>query len=207
MSRPRLGTLTVAGLSALPRTCEDCILGPAVVPGGDAEGGAATWVRSAEADWGFCGITAHQDDRIVGYLLLTSPLHVPRSGPQSGGGMNPDAAVVMTLRVLPAYAGAGVGRQLVQAASARLIRTHFQALEVRGSTGPGVCTLPAVGFLETVGFTRVDENPLTPRMRLDFSRTVRWVPDLRPAWERLVGWALPLPPEPAGRAPAERRSR
>jgi ribosomal protein S18 acetylase RimI-like enzyme len=205
MSRPRLATLTAAGLSGLPPTCPDCVLGPAVVPGLERDAAPATWVRGAEADWGFCGVTAHHEDQVVGYLLVTSPLHVPRTGPQSGGGMNPDAAVVMTVRVLPAYADSGVGRQLVQAAAARLTRTQFAALEARASIGPGVCTLPSVDFLQSVGFTRIDDHPLTPRMRLDFSRTVRWMPDFRPAWDRLVGWAFPVPPQPAGRAPAERR--
>lgn len=207
MSRPRLNTLTAAGLPALPTTCPGCVLGPGIAPGLDQRGEPATWVRAAEIDWGFCGVTAHQDDRVVGYLLLTPPLHVPRTGPQSGGAMNPDAAVVMTVRVLEGYAGFGLGRQLVQAAAARLARTQFAALEVRGSTGPGVCALPPVRFLESVGFARIDAHPLTPRMRLDFSRTVRWVPDLRPALERLVGWARPLPPEPAGRVRSEGRSR
>lgn len=205
MSRPRLTILTTAGLSELPRTGSTCLLGPGITPGLDGDANPATWARSAQNDWGFCGVTAYADGAVAGYLLVSSPLHVPRSGPQSGG-LNPDAAIVMSLRVTEAYAGSGIGRQLVQTAAARLTRTQFQALEVRGTEGRPCCALPPVGFLESVGFLPVDDHPLTPRLRLELSRTLRWMPDLRPAWERLVGWARPLPPAPAGRAPTERQS-
>lgn len=206
MSRPRLTTLTTGTLATLPRTCRTCVLGPRVSPGLDAEGEPVTWARAAHSDWGFCGVVACDGGAVIGYVLLSSPLHVPRMGPQSGGGLNPDAAVVMSLRVLEPYAGYGVGRQLVQAAAARLTRTQFEALEVRGSVGSCCCALPPVGFLEAVGFLPVDAHPWTPRLRLELSRTLRWIPDFRPAWERLVGWARPLPPAPAGRAPAEGRA-
>lgn len=205
MSRPRLRILTTAGLAALPRTCSNCLLGPGITPGLESDGTPVGWARSAQTDWGFCGVCAYADSGLAGYLLVSPPLHVPRTGPQSGG-LSPDAAVVMSLRVVQAYAGSGIGRQLVQSVTARLTRTQFDALEVRGTAGPPCCALPAVGFLESVGFLPVDPHPLTPRLRLDFSRTRRWVPDLRPAWERLLGWARPLPPAPAGRAPAERES-
>lgn len=206
MSRPRLSPLTLTGLADLPITCQGCVLGHPIQPAIDETGQPATWARSAHADWGFCGIVAHQSDRVMGFLLLSAPLHVPRIGPQSGVALNPDAVVVMNLRVLPEYAGVGIGRQLVQSAAGRLTRTHFQALEALATTTNPSCAIPSVSFLESVGFTRLDDHLMNPRMRLEFSRTVRWVPDLRPAWDRLVGWARPLPPEPAGRAPMERHS-
>jgi ribosomal protein S18 acetylase RimI-like enzyme len=205
MSRPRLTSLTIGNLSALPMTCPSCLLGPGIKPGLDEDAKPTTWARSAQNDWGFCGVGAYAHGAVVGYLLISSPLHVPRTGPQSGG-LNPDAAVMMSLRVVEPYAGCGLGRQLVQSAAARLIRTQFEALEVRGSLHQRCCALPPVGFLESVGFLPVDDHPLTPRMRLEFSRTLRWVPDLRPTLERLVGWVRPLPPAPAGPVPAERQS-
>jgi ribosomal protein S18 acetylase RimI-like enzyme len=202
MSRPRVTPLGTGELSRLPLTCPICLLGPGTIPGLDADGEPASWARSAQDDWGFCGVAAYADSAVVGYLLVSSPLHAPRTGPQSGG-RNPDAVVAMSLRVLNSHAGYGVGRQLVQTVAARLTRTQFEALEVRGSVGPRCCSLPPAGFLESVGFMSMEDHPLTPRFRLEFSRTLRWVPDLGPAWERLVGWARPLPPAPAGRAPTE----
>lgn len=211
MSKPRLRRLGVPDLHRLPSTCPTCPLGPERTPGLDVSQGVATWVRAADNDWGFCGVGMFHVEQVVGYLLLSSPLHVPRSGPQSGVGLNPDAAVVMSLRVLPEYAGQGVGRQLVQAAAARMLRTPFRALEVRGSFGSFHCAVPPAGFLEATGFTLIDANPLHPRFRFELSQTIRWTPDLRPAVDRLLGWVRaggvrPLPPEPAGRAHRQPRT-
>lgn len=208
MSRARIRRLGVPDLHRLPPTCSACPLGTELHPGLDhASNGAATWARAAEADWGFCGVGVVDQDRIVAYLLLSPPLHVPRVGPQSGFGLNPDAAVVMSVRVLEEYAGAGLGRQLVQAAAARIFRTPFVALETRGALGRGSCAVPPVGFLEAVGFRIIHPHPVQPGLRLELSRTVNWLPDLRPALDRVFDWVRPLPPAPAGRAqPGHRRS-
>ena len=199
--RPRFRRFGTADLHRLPPTCPGCPLGAELQPGLDPAGnGAATWARAAEAEWGFCGLGVVDEDRVVAYLLLTSPLHLPRNGPQSGFGVNPDAAVGMSVRVLEEYAGCGLGRQLVQAAAARIARTQFQALETRACPGAGACAIPPAGFLEAVGFTAIQPHPLNPRYRLDLSRTVRWLPDWRPVFDRVLDWVRPLPPAPAGRA-------
>lgn len=208
MTRARIRRLGVLDLHRLPPTCPTCPLGASGQPGLDrAANGAATWARAADADLGFCGVGVADQDRIIAYLLLSPPLHVPRVGPQSGFGLNPDAAVVMSVRVLEEYAGAGLGRQLVQAAAGRIARTPFRALETRGAPGNGACVIPPVGFLEAVGFTTIHAHPIHPRLRLELSRTVSWLPDLRPAFDRVAGWVRPLPPEPVGRAQPQRRSR
>lgn len=202
MGKGRIRRLGVADLHRLPSTCPACPLGPGHQPGLDPRNQEiAAWARAADADWGFSGLGIVQGDRVVAYVLLAPPLHVPRVGPQSGFGLNPDAAVVMALRVLPAYAGSGLGRQLIQGAAARMTRTPFEALEARGAPGatPGACCIPPAGFLEAVGFTVIDPHPAHPRYRLDLARTVRWMPDLRPAVDRVLDWVRPLPPAPAGR--------
>lgn len=205
MTRSRLRGLGVRDLQRLPTTCPSCVLGSGRTPGLERSGSGTTWAGKAEADWGFCGIGMFHVEQIVGYLLLTSPLHVPRLGPQSGYGLNPDAAVIMSLRVLPELAQTGIGRQLVQAAAARLARTPLRALEVRATYGPGTCAVPAVSFLEAVGFEMTDPHPLHPRLRLELSRTIRWSPEFRTSIERLLVWVRPLPPEPAGRAQPRHR--
>ncbi|WP_425310794.1 GNAT family N-acetyltransferase [Ammonicoccus fulvus] len=204
--RARIRRIGVQDLHALPTTCPTCPLGAARYVGLESENGAATWARAAESDWGFCGIAMFHVEHIVGYLLLTSPLHVPRAGPQSGYGLNPDAAVVMSLRVVPEYVGQGVGRQLVQAAAARIARTPFRALEVQSTHTLPSCAVPPAGFLEATGFQLIDSNPLHPRYRLDLSRTVTWTPVMMPTVQQLLGLVRPLrplPPEPAGRAHRE----
>lgn len=205
-SRARIRRIGVQDLHALPTTCPGCPLGAGRYVGLEAINGAATWARAAENDWGFCGLAMFHVEQVVGYLLLTSPLHVPRAGPQSGYGLNPDAAVVMSLRVNPEYVGQGVGRQLVQAAAARIARTPFRALEVRSTFGEPSCAVPPAGFLEATGFDLIDSHPLHPRYRLDLSRTVRWAPVVMPTVQQLLGLVRPLrplPPEPAGRAHSE----
>lgn len=208
MSKARIRRLGVSDLHRLPATCTACPLGAGQHPGLDQSANkGATWARAAEADWGFCGVGVADQDRIVAYLLVSPPLHVPRVGPQSGFGLNPDAAVVMSVRVLQGYAGFGLGRQLVQAAAGRIARTPFRALETRGAPRHGACGIPPVGFLEAVGFTTIDPHPIHPRLRLELARTVSWFPDLRPTLDRVFDWVRPLPPEPAGRAqPEQRRS-
>lgn len=206
MSRARIRRLGVPDLHRLPQTCATCPLGSGIQPGLDrAANGAATWARAAAADWGFCGLGAVDEERIVAFLLLSPPLHVPRLGPQSGFGLNPDAAVVMSIRVVEEYAGMGLGRQLVQAAAGRIARTSFRALETRGAPGNGACAIPPIGFLEAVGFTTIDPHPVHPRLRLELARTVSWLPDLRPALDRVVGWVRPIPPEPVSLAQRQRR--
>lgn len=207
MSKNRLRELGVRHMSRLPSTCPGCVLGGGRIPGLERSACVATWAGKAEAEWGFCGIGMFHVEHIVGYMLLASPLHVPRLGPQSGYGLNPDAAVIMSLRVLPEHARAGVGRQLVQAAAARLARTPFRALEVRATYGTATCAVPAVTFLEAVGFEVTDPHPRHPRLRLELSRTVRWSPDLRTSLGRLLVWVQPLPPEPAGRVQLGHSSR
>lgn len=206
MSRMRLRELGGHDVQRLPSTCPGCPLGGGRIPGLERSGDVATWVGKAEADWGFCGVGMFHVEHVVGYLLLTSPLHVPRVGPQSGYGLNPDAAVIMSLRILPEYARAGAGRHLVQAAAARLARTPFRALEVRATYGTGTCAVPEVRFLEGVGFEVTDSHPLHPRLRLELSRTIRWSPEFRTSLERFFGWVRPIPPEPAGRAQPDHRS-
>lgn len=192
----RLRPLHPAGLAKLPSTCPVCPLGCGVRPG---EG--ASWARAAEAEWGSCGCAIHDEGGIIGYLLLCPPLHLPRGGPQSGGGLSPDAAIVMSVRVVDAYAGNGLGRQLVQAAAAQITRAggrQFGALEVRGTTAAPSCGLPPVGFLQATGFQPITEHPLTPRLRMELSRTVRRRPRL-PAFGRIQDLVRQAPPEPASR--------
>lgn len=204
--KPRIRRIGVRDLHALPATCPECPQGADRRPGVEAATGVSTWARAVENDWGYCGLAMFHVEQVVGYVLLTSPLHLPRGGPQSGYGLNPDAAVVMSLRVLREYAGQGVGRQLIQAAAARIARTPFRALEVRSTFGEPACVIPPAGFLEATGFALIDAHPLHPRYRLDLSHTVRWNTVQLPSVQRLLGWVRPLrplPPEPAGRTHRE----
>ncbi|OYO12148.1 hypothetical protein CGZ98_08150 [Enemella evansiae] len=201
--RPRLRPLVAERLAELPLTCSECPLGATVRAGVEADHGPPGWARAAQQEWGLCGITGHEDGRLAGHLLFCPPLHVPRNGPQGGGPRSPDAAVVLSIRIDPGGTAEGLGRQLVQAAAARMVRVPgIHALEVRGSRHGGSCVLPPVEFLERVGFQVSTDHPLQPQLRLELSRTLRWRPGLLDsALDRVTGWIRPLPPEPANHQP------
>lgn len=198
--RPRLRPLLADQLGELPPTCTVCPLGSGLWPGAEPDGPAG-WARAAQQDWGLCGVASYEDRELTGYLLFCPPLHVPRSGPQGGGPRSPDAAVVLSIRVVEGCTAEGIGRQLVQAAAARMVRVPgVHALEVRGRRDGASCVLPPVDFLERVGFQTSVEHPLEPQLRLELSRTQRWRTGLLDsALDRVSGWIRPLPPEPANR--------
>lgn len=216
MTGTRLKPLTREGLRRVPASCDTCPLGP-----GSTIDPESTWVRAAEDEWGQVGVVAIDQarepgvDQVMGLLLFCPPLHAPRRGPHQGGGLSPDAAVVLSIRVRPEYAGSGVGRQLVQAAAARVARGHglgsslvsgrfgphrLRALEVRGTRLGGSCALPEVDFLHSCGFEITRDHPVTPRLRLDLSSTVRWRWSLSSSLERMADWVRPAPPEPTTRS-------
>lgn len=200
----RLRPFHVKHLELLPTPCVTCPLGPA--PARRADGSPARWLLAAEQDWGQAGVSAWHEDQLVGYLLLSPPLHVPREGPQSRVALSPDAAVVMTLRVLDEFSRHGLGRQLVQSAAAMVTRGtgHYRAIEAEATRADSTCALPRADFLESVGFVETRTDAVRPRMRLDLSRTVRWrLPHLRVAVDRLAAWGTrPISPDPARRGGA-----
>lgn len=199
----RLRPLTPAELPLLPRSCERCALGQGARPGLAADGTLAGWARAAQDEWGMCGVAARHDEMIVGFLLVSPALHVPSRSPQARAGVTPGAAVMMTVRVLDDWTGTGLGHELIQAVSARLVAGRCSALESTGSRTAAGCTLPPAGWLESEGFVLVRDTPLAPRWRLDLTSTLRWRPRLDEAWKALgklfpAPAPKPSPPEPAG---------
>ena len=105
----------------------------------------------------------------------------------------------MTARLLPEFAGGGLGRMLVQAAAKDLTRRGVRAIEAFGRATPaggraavGGCVLPA-DFLLAVGFKTVRPHHLFPRLRLDLRNALSWREDVEVALERLLGSMNPEP--------------
>ncbi len=205
MSSRRIRPLTAAQLPELPDPCAQCTfwemsLGDLASPGEAHRDGTevkAEWARAVTERWGYCGVRATDDGRTIGYLTMAPAALVPRLGAFATTPVSPDAAVVLSAKVVEGYRGVGLGRQLVQAAAGLVLRRDIRALEAVGTyrEGPS-CLLPA-GWLEAVGFAVVRDHPITPRLRMNLQSTARWKPDLGAAWSRLTD-LVGQPAEPRG---------
>ena len=206
MSARRIRPLTASDLPLLPDPCSRCTFWEAslsdLATSSDHRDGAHAklqWAEDVTARWGHCGVMAQNDGEVIGFLTMAPSAFVPRLGAFATTPISQDAAVLMSVRVLPEFQRKGIGRQLVQSAAALVARRDIRALEAVGTERDGPsCMLPA-SWLQSVGFTVVRPHPITPRLRMDLQSTVRWRPDLGAAWQRLTGLVPQgAPPEPAG---------
>jgi hypothetical protein len=194
MSR-RVVSLTLDNLDELPSSCRSCVfweLDPVgrerAESAGDPGLEKEAWVSAVLLEWGSCGKLIQVDGAAAGYVLFAPPAYVPRSVAFPTSPVSPDAALLMTARVLPEFAGGGFGRMLVQAVAKDLVRRGVRAIEAFGDSrweAPG-CVLPT-DFLLSVGFKTVRPHPRYPRLRLDLKSTVSWREDVEGALERLLG--------------------
>jgi len=153
------------------------------------------WVSDVLREWGSCGRVALVDDRPVGFALYAPPAYLPGAAAFPTAPASADAVLLSTVYVDPAHRRGGIGRMLVQATAADLIRRGGPlAVEAFGSRGPraGSCLLPA-DFLARVGFKTLRPHPITPRMRMDLRSSVRWRDEVEAALERLVDALRPAP--------------
>jgi hypothetical protein len=129
--------------------------------------------------------------------MYAPPHLVPRAMAFPTAPVSADAVLLMTGRVLPEFAGAGLGRMLVQGVAKDLTRRGVRAIEAYAlsseRTPPdsryvasGGCMLPA-DFLLSVGFKTVRPHHRYPRLRLDLRTALSWREDVEQAIERLLG--------------------
>jgi len=212
----RVVNLTLDNLCDLPHRCRRCVFweldpvaGAAAAEAGDVELEKEAWLSATLLDWGSCGKIAYVDTAPAGYVTYAPPTHVPRGHAFPTSPVSGDAVLLMTAGVMPEFAGAGLGRVLVQAAAKDLTRRGVRAIEAFGLAGPpggnppdrGIpvgrptCLIPA-DFLLAVGFKTVRPHHRFPRLRLDLRTAVSWRADVEVALERLLG---SMAPEPAFR--------
>jgi ribosomal protein S18 acetylase RimI-like enzyme len=194
MSR-RVVSLTLDNLDDVPAQCRNCVfweLDPVgrerAESAGDPGLEKEAWVSALLLEWGSCGKLVQVDGATAGYVLFAPPAYVPRSVAFPTSPVSSDAALLMTARVLPEFAGAGFGRMLVQAVAKDLTRRGVRAIEAFGDSrweSPS-CVLPT-DFLLSVGFKTVRPHLRYPRLRLDLTSTVSWREDVEGALERLLG--------------------
>nr|WP_245595321.1 GNAT family N-acetyltransferase [Glycomyces tenuis] len=166
-------------MESVPERCRSCVfweLSPLCAesdevddPGLEKE----AWVSQTLLEWGGCGRIAYEGDRVAGFITYASPKFVPRSVEFPSGPVSPDAALLMTAYVKPAYSGTGLGRQLVQTVAADVARRGIYALEAFGDARAesNACLVPA-DFYRSVGFKTVRSDPRYPRLRLELRPTV-----------------------------------
>jgi GNAT superfamily N-acetyltransferase len=140
-------------------------------------------------DWGSVGRVVRVDDEVAGHLLWAPAVHLPGSAGFATAPVSPDAILLATGYVDPAFRGQGLGRVLVQSMAKDLIkRGGIGAIEAFGAMKPraGECVLPA-DFLLAVGFKTHRPHPAYPRMRMDLATTISWREELETALDRLLG--------------------
>lgn len=215
MSR-RLVNITLDNLNDLPVGCRSCVFweldpvsGERAASCGDGGLEKEAWVSDTLLEWGSCGQLVYVDGVPAGYVLYAPPAYVPRSVAFPTSPVSPDAVLLMTARLMPEFAGGGLGRMLVQGVARDVARRGLKAIEAfgrattpadekatgerpdewaaprAGERGDVSCLLPA-GYLLACGFKTVRPHPRTPRLRLDIKSTVSWKEDVEYALERLL---------------------
>ncbi|MDP9239687.1 MAG: GNAT family N-acetyltransferase [Actinomycetota bacterium] len=198
MSR-RLASLTLDTLEDLPPRCRRCAfweLDPLSRERTEEAGESAlakeAWVSATLLEWGSCGKIMYVDGVPAGFVMFAPPAYVPRSVAFPSSPVSADAALLMTAHVLPEFAGAGLGRILVQGVAKDMLSRNIKAIEAFGDLrwdGPA-CIVPADHLL-AVGFKTVRPHARYPRLRLELKTTLTWREDVEGALERLLGSMTP----------------
>src|SRR5665647_1811608 len=190
-------SLTLDRLRDLPDPCVSCIfweLDPALaaesIAGGEPGLDKESWLSSALLEWGSVGQIAYVDGVPAGYITYAPPYLVRRAAAFPTAPVAADAVILMATRVVPDFAGQGLGRVLIQGAAKDVMRRGIRAVEAFGYLGEpdspkAGCVIPAK-FLTAVGFKTVREHRTYPRLRLDLRTALTWREDMEAAVERLL---------------------
>lgn len=205
MSR-RISRLTLDTLPDLPESVRGCVfweLDPVRRAEVERASAAASekeaWVSTVLLEWGSCGRVLYVDDEPAGFVLYAPPAYFPGSVTFPTAPVSEDAVQLATAQVFEGYAGAGLGRVLMQVMVRDLIkRGGIRAVESFGVYGRPTagCPLP-VEFLQRVGFKTQRPHPRHPRMRLELKSVLTWREEMETALARLVGAVRQGRPAPA----------
>jgi GNAT superfamily N-acetyltransferase len=198
----RVVNLTLDNLPDLPDPCRSCVFweldpvaGARAAESGDPALEKEAWVSATLLEWGSCGKLVYVDDTPAGFALHAPPAYVPRAAAFPTAPASNDAVLLVTARVVPEFAGGGLGRMLIQSVAKDLLRHGVRALEAYGDAQGGEgqsCIVPA-DYLRSVGFKTVRPHLRFPRLRLELRNVLTWREDVEGALERLLGSMYPLP--------------
>ncbi|MCY7395777.1 MAG: GNAT family N-acetyltransferase [Nocardioides sp.] len=204
MSR-RTEPLTREHLAVLDAPCRHCVFWEVDpvrrgrLDAGEAAAEKEAWLGEVLREWGSCGRVMLVDGRPAGYATYAPAAFVPGADGFATAPVSPDAVLLTTVYVDRAHSGGGLGRMLVQAMAADLLKRDVGAVEAFGDLrgpgrlpkGPGTRCVVPVDFLGRVGFVTQRPHPTTPRLRMDLRATVTWRGELEAAVERLLGAVRP----------------
>lgn len=220
MSR-KFVALTLDNVADLPQPCRACAMwelgaepGYRVAADGGTEDGATAkdeWLSTVLLNWGSCGRIVYVDGALAGFAVYAPAEYAKGAASIGNSSVSDDAVLLLTARILPEYAGAGLGRVLVQSVVKDLMRRRgVRAIEAFGDAQghQNRCLVPAA-FLLAVGFRTAQPHPRFPLLRLDLRTVVTWRTDVEGAVERWLGAIRPgriLPDKgtgPVGISPRE----
>jgi GNAT superfamily N-acetyltransferase len=185
-------SLTRDNVADLPMPCRECTLWEV----GSSTNSHVTkdeWVSAVLLDWGSCGRVVYVDDQVAGFAMYAPSEYVEGAHALVSASVSPDAVMLMTARILPAYQGGGLGRVLIQSVAKDLMgRRRIRGIEAFGDASghENGCVVPAA-FLTAVGFKTVQPHPRYPRLRLDLRGVLSWRDDVELAVERWLGAIRP----------------
>jgi GNAT superfamily N-acetyltransferase len=157
------------------------------------------WLSATLLEWGSCGKIVYVDSHPAGYVTYAPPVHVPRGAAFPTSPVSGDAVLLMTARLLPEYAGGGLGRMLVQAAAKDLTRRGVR--RSRRSAGSVRTCRPAAAWCPPTSCwpwasRRCGRTTSSRGCGSTCAAPLSWREDMEVALERLLG---SMNPEPAFR--------
>src|SRR5690349_3657053 len=87
-----------------------------------AEAEKAAWVSQVLLEWGSCGRVAYVDDVPAGFVQYAPPVWFPGTSSFATAPVSEDAVQLATVAVFEGYAGAGLGRVLLQVMARDLVK-------------------------------------------------------------------------------------
>ncbi|HEX3785260.1 MAG TPA: GNAT family N-acetyltransferase [Pseudonocardiaceae bacterium] len=191
----RVVGVTLDNLDQLPKRCRRCLfweLAPHLREEAEQYGQTdfekEAWVSSVLLTWGSCGRIVYVDSVPAGYAFYAPPSAVPRAVAFPTAPISADAVMLTAVRILPEFAGGGLGRVLVQEVARDLTKRGVKAIEAFADADPendASCVVPA-DFLRSVGFKTIREHRKWPRLRLELRTALSWKEDVEAALEQLL---------------------